>query len=77
MINIVKLIWEAEFKYIYQLFIAVVASKTDYVACIWHRSENHRSQAQNQATQLIKVQRLAMKAIIRYFRTISTMILEI
>ena len=78
MSNVAKATWGAQFKHIRQLFITVVATRTDYAASIWHRPKDYRrSQTTTQTTKLAGVQRLAMKAILGCFKTTSTRAMEI
>jgi hypothetical protein len=72
-----KSTWGAQFRYIRQLFIAIVAPRTDYAAIIWHRPNNKHTQATAQQSKLETVQRLAMKTILGSFRTTPTTALQI
>jgi hypothetical protein len=74
---VAKSTWGAEFKYVRQLFTAVVVPRTDYAASIWHRPGDGKANAKAQAGKLETVQRYAMKAILGTFRTASTSALEI
>jgi len=71
-----KATWGAEFKYVRQLFTAVAAPRTDYAACIWHRLEDKLASSTHQATELAKVQNMAMKTITGAFRTTPTAALQ-
>jgi hypothetical protein len=78
MANIAKATWGAQFTYLRQLFIAVVAPRIDYAAGIWYRPKDYqRAQTTAQTTKLASTQRHAMKAIIGCFRTTSTIAMEI
>jgi ribonuclease HI len=72
-----KSTWGAQFRHIRQLFIAVVAPRTDYAAIIWHRPNDKHSQATAQQSKLETVQRLAMKTILGCFRTTPTTAMQI
>ena len=50
MSNAAKSQWGAQYRYIRQLFTAVVAPRTDYGAIIWHRPSDTKSPAGKQVT---------------------------
>ena len=76
--SIAKSTWGAPYTYVRQLFQAVVVPRTDYAAIIWHRPKDDGSTAGNiQIRKLITVQRLAMKAILRCYRTTPTAAMEV
>ncbi len=66
------------FRYVRQLFQAVIATRTDYGAVIWHRPKQDSTAATTpQARNLTTIQRLAMKAITGCYRTTPTAAMEI
>ena len=73
--RIAKTNWGAPFKYAKQLFNAVIAPRTDYAACIWHRPSN-KARYSAQIRTLTTIQRIAMKSISGCFRTTPTAALE-
>jgi ribonuclease HI len=76
--SITKTGWGMQYKYARQLFAAVIASRTDYGAVVWHRPKQDGSTASTaQVQKLTTVQRLAMKAITGCYRTTPTAALEI
>ena len=77
MSNAAKSQWGAQYRYIRQLFIAVVAPRTDYGAIIWHRPNDTNSQSGKQVTELEKIQRTAMKTILGCFRTTSKAAMQV
>jgi ribonuclease HI len=76
--SIAKSTWGAPYRYVRQLFQAVVAPRTDYAAVIWHRPKDDGSTANtNQIGKLTTIQRLAMKATLGCYRTTPTAAMEI
>ena len=75
--RIAKCNWGAPYQYTRQLFNAVIAARTDYAACIWHRPNQHgKTRHSAQVQTLTTIQRTAMKAITGCFRTTSTAAME-
>jgi hypothetical protein len=75
--SIAKNSWGVQYKYMRQLFKAVISARTDYAAVVWHRPKDGNKMA-TQACKLDKIiQRLAMKAITGCYRTTSTAAMEI
>jgi hypothetical protein len=75
--SIAKNTWRAPYRYIRQLFQAVVSPRTDYAALIWHRPKDDGNTAStNQIGKLTTIQRLAMKAILGCYRTTPTTAME-
>jgi len=71
--RVAKSTWGAHYRYVRQLFTAVVAPRMDYAASIWHRPPKYgKMHAPTQLSKLVSAQRIAMKAIIGCFRTTST-----
>src|SRR5213075_1942600 len=63
--SIAKSSWGAPYRYVWQLFLAVIAPSTDYGAIVWHRPKYDGSPATSaQIRRLTTIQRLAMKAIL-------------
>jgi len=76
--SIAKRSWGAPYKYIRQLFQAVIAPRTDYAASIWHRPKQDGSTAGSvQIRKLSTVQRVAMKATLGCYKTTPTAAMEI
>ena len=76
--SIAKRSWGAPYKYIRQLFQAVIAPIIDYAAPIWHRPKQDGSTAGfAHIWKLSGIQRLAMKAILGCYRTTPTAAMEI
>jgi len=76
--SIAKNSWGAPYKYIRQLFLAVIAPRMDYAAPIWHRPMHDGStEACAHVRKLVTVQRLAMKATLGCYKTTSTAAMEI
>jgi len=76
--SIAKCTWGAPYKYVRQIFQAVVASRMDYAAIVWHHPKADGSTANSaQVRRLTTVQRIAMKAILGCHRTTSTAAMEI
>ena len=76
--SIAKSTWGAPYKYVRQLFQAVIAPRTDYGAIVWHRPKDDGSTAATtQMRKLTTVQRLAMKAILGCYRTTPTAAMEV
>src|SRR5205814_9897662 len=70
---VAKSMWGAHYRYARQLFTAIAAPRMDYAASIWHRPQKYgKMHAPPQLSKLASAQRIAMKAIIGCFRTIST-----
>jgi ribonuclease HI len=66
------------FRYVRQLFQAVISAGTDYGAIIWHRPKEDGSAASTaQIKNLTTIQRLAMIATTGCYRTTSTAALEV
>src|SRR5436190_8815496 len=71
--RVAKSSWGAHYRYVRQLFTAVVAPRMDYAATIWHRPQKYgKMNAPPRLNKLISTQRIAMKAIIGCFKTTST-----
>ena len=76
--SIAKSTCGAPYKYVRQLYQAVIAPRTDYGAIAWHRPKGDGSTAATmQIRKLTTVQRLAMKAILGCYRTTPTAAMEI
>ena len=75
--SIAKSSWGAPYRYVRQLFLAVIAPSTDYGAIVWHRPKYDGSTATSaQIRRLTTIQRLAMKAILGCYRTTPTAAME-
>jgi ribonuclease HI len=75
--SIAKSSWGAPYRYVRQLFLAVIAPSTDYGAVVWHRPMYDGSTASSaQIRRLTTIQRLAMKAILGCYRTTPTAAME-
>ena len=76
--SIAKNSWGVPYKYVRQLFLSIIAPRMDYAASIWHRPMDDRSTASSvQIKRSTTVQRLAMKAILGYYKTTPTAVIEI
>ena len=76
--SIAKHSWGAPYKYIRQLFLAVIAPRMDYAASIWHRPMHDGStEASAHIRKLVTVQRLAMKTTLGCYKTTPTAAMEI
>ena len=76
--RIAKSSWGLKYKYVRQLYTAVITARTDYAIIIWHKPKNGNIMATSiQACKLDKIQRLAMKIIIECYKTIITTAMEI
>jgi len=76
--SIAKCNWGTPYKYVRQLFQAVVAPRMDYAAIIWHRPRADGSTASSaQIRRITTIQRIAMKAILGCYRTTPTAAMEI
>ena len=76
--GIAKSNWGVQYQQSRQLFKAVIATRTDYAALVWHRPKSDQSMATNkQNRKLTKVQRLAMKAIPGCYKTTPTTSMEL
>jgi hypothetical protein len=74
--RIARATWGSEFKYLRRLFTAVAAPRMDYAAIIWHRHGDKTAPTTQQLSKFSTVQRQAMNAITRCFRTTPTAALK-
>ena len=74
--GIAKSTWGPEFKYLARLFNAVAAPRMDYGAVIWYRPKDSKSTTTSQTRKLSTIQKQAMNAILRCFKTTPTVALE-
>ena len=77
-IRIIKCNWRTSYKYARQLFNTIVVTQMNYTINIWHWSRNKGEIAVIiQTWNLIKIQRLIMKTIIKCYKIISTIVMKI
>src|SRR5947207_1080906 len=75
--RIAKSTWGMHYQHVKQLYTAVVASRMDYAAIIWHRPALYgKSCATTKTAKMDSVQRIAMKAILGCFRTTPNYAME-
>src|SRR5271169_797062 len=75
--RIAKAGWGPQFRYLRQLFTAVIAPRMDYGACIWHKPTRYGQYIPpSSISKLETAQRTALKAILGCFRTTPTAALE-
>jgi hypothetical protein len=73
--SITKTGWGIHYKYARQIYNAVITTRMDYGATVWHRPKYMA--ITTQIRKLTTIQRIAMKAITGCYRTTPTAALEI